>query len=83
MQAGANKLLLVMGSEAGGGQGPGAGDLKHGERVTTEGYTSSYSVDCQKRTKQSLLAFIDKNCQLYIRVGFEIPLKSLLRRKRF
>ena len=35
MEAGANKFLLVMGSKAGGGQRPGAGDLKHRERVTT------------------------------------------------
>ena len=33
MQAGANKLLLVMGSETGGGQRPGAGDLKHGSQL--------------------------------------------------
>ena len=43
MEARATKLLLVVGCEAGGGQRPGAGDLKHGERVKTEGHTSSNS----------------------------------------
>ena len=42
MEAGADKLLLVMGSEAGGGQGPRAGDLKHGERIKTEVLTLSH-----------------------------------------